>query len=454
MLQPILLAFLFSMLCLNTAAQPVAEKLRTAFQKFENDPQLQAAIASLCVLDRDGKTVFQKNASIGLAPASTQKVVTAATAYALLGKAFRYQTQFGYVNAGNGTNSLYIKGSGDPALGSPRWNQTAEKAVLNRITGAAKGAVPGNVVFMETTGWDGERIPNGWIWEDIGNYYGAGSGVLNWRENQYDLYLRSGAAEGSAVMVTGTHPELYQYNLFSKAVAAARGSGDNAYIFFQGSDGVVRGTIPAGEARFVISGALPHPERQFAATLLKSLQKASFYPTVEVVQTGTMQNVQWFHTEVSPPLDSLVYWLNRKSINLYGEALLRTIAFQQTGNSNAEKGMAVLKSFWKKHGIREPALNLVDGSGLSPLNRMTTQAQTAILHYARNQDWFSGFYLSIPEYNGMKLKSGTIHGVKGFAGYHTSRAGAVYTISFLVNNYNGSSSELVKKMYAVLDVLK
>jgi D-alanyl-D-alanine carboxypeptidase/D-alanyl-D-alanine-endopeptidase (penicillin-binding protein 4) len=164
--------------------------------------------------------------------------------------------------------------------------------------------------------------------------------------------------------------------------------------------------------------------------------------------------VQWFHTEVSPPLDSLVYWLNRKSINLYGEALLRTIAFQQTGNSNAEKGMAVLKSFWKKQGIREPALNMVDGSGLSPLNRMTTQAQAAILHYARNQDWFPGFYLSIPEYNGMKLKSGTIHGVKGFAGYHTSRAGAVYTISFLVNNYNGSSSELVKKMYAVLDVLK
>jgi D-alanyl-D-alanine carboxypeptidase/D-alanyl-D-alanine-endopeptidase (penicillin-binding protein 4) len=217
---------------------------------------------------------------------------------------------------------------------------------------------------------------------------------------------------------------------------------------------MVRGTIPAGEARFVISGALPHPERQFAATLLKSLQKASSYPTVKVVQTGAMQNVQWFHTEVSPPLDSLVYWLNRKSINLYGEALLRTIAFQQTGNSNAEKGMAILKSLWKKQGIREPALNLVDGSGLSPLNRMTTQAQAAILHYARNQDWFSGFYLSIPEYNGMKLKSGTIHGVKGFAGYHTSRAGAVYTISFLVNNYNGSSSELVKKMYAVLDVLK
>jgi D-alanyl-D-alanine carboxypeptidase/D-alanyl-D-alanine-endopeptidase (penicillin-binding protein 4) len=452
MLQPILLAFLFSMLCHCTAAQPDAEKLRTAFQKFENDPQLQAAVASLCVLDKEGKTVFQKNASIGLAPASTQKVVTAATAYALLGKGFRYKTGFGFLKADNGTTSIYIKGSGDPTLGSTRWERTAEKAVLNRVTGAAKGIKPDNVVFVETTGWEGERIPNGWIWEDIGNYYGAGAGVLNWRENQYDLYLRSGAAVGSAVTVTGTNPEVFGYNLVSKAEAAEKGTGDNAYIFFEGSNGVVRGTIPAGEARFVISGALPHPERQFAATLMKSLQKLSSYPAVEVAQTAAQPNVEWFHAEISPPLDSLIYWLNRKSINLFGEALLRTIGFQQAGD--AQKGMDILKSFWKKQGIREPELNLVDGSGLSPLNRMTTQAQATILYYARNQDWFPGFYLSLPEYNGMKLKSGTIHGVKGFAGYHTSRAGTVYTISFLVNNYNGASSELVKKMYAVLDVLK
>jgi serine-type D-Ala-D-Ala carboxypeptidase/endopeptidase (penicillin-binding protein 4) len=76
------------------------------------------------------------------------------------------------------------------------------------------------------------------------------------------------------------------------------------------------------------------------------------------------------------------------------------------------------------------------------------------LRFARQQPWFSGYYHSFPEFNGMKIKSGTIRGVKGFAGYHTSTAGTEYIFSFLVNNYNGSSSAVVRKMYAVLDVLK
>jgi D-alanyl-D-alanine carboxypeptidase/D-alanyl-D-alanine-endopeptidase (penicillin-binding protein 4) len=54
----------------------------------------------------------------------------------------------------------------------------------------------------------------------------------------------------------------------------------------------------------------------------------------------------------------------------------------------------------------------------------------------------------------MKIKSGTINGVKGFCGYHTAKDGKEYIFSFLVNNYNGSASALVQKMYKVLDVLK
>ena len=97
---------------------------------------------------------------------------------------------------------------------------------------------------------------------------------------------------------------------------------------------------------------------------------------------------------------------------------------------------------------------MVDGSGLSPLNRVTTHAQVMVLQYAKKQPWFKGYYLAFPEYNGMKMKSGTINGVKGFAGYQTSKSGEDYIFSFLVNNYNGSAAGVVQKMYKVLDVLK
>ncbi|HNR17169.1 MAG TPA: D-alanyl-D-alanine carboxypeptidase/D-alanyl-D-alanine-endopeptidase, partial [Chitinophagaceae bacterium] len=89
-----------------------------------------------------------------------------------------------------------------------------------------------------------------------------------------------------------------------------------------------------------------------------------------------------------------------------------------------------------------------------PLNRVTTHAQVEILKYAKTKDWFPYFYKSLPEYNGMAMKSGTISDVKGFCGYHKAKDGKEYIFSFLVNNYSGKTSWVVSKMYKVLDELK
>ena len=446
---------------ITTMAQAVSSKLQTAFDQFEKDAQLQSATASLYVIDaKTGQTVFEKNANVGLAPASTQKIITAATAYALLGKNFRYKTQFAYTTSGNAA-TLYIKPSGDPTLGSWRWEANNEASVLKRLTVAAKPLEGKTIenVLVEAKGWNSESIPDGWIWQDIGNYYGAGAAALNWRENQFDLHLQSGASIGDEVKVAGTKPYLYNVQFVSQAKAAAKGSGDNAYIYFplQTNVMLVRGTIPAGENKFVISGAMPQPERQFTYTLLEALKgKAKVSQAMQTVvayeTNGTARVV--FHTEYSPVLDSIIYWFNKKSINLYGEALLKTIALKEKAIGETDEGVNLLKIFWKGQGIPSTELNMVDGSGLSPLNRVTTHAQVAVLQYAQKQPWFDGFFDSLPEYNGMKMKSGTIRGVKGFTGYHTGKDGRQYIFSFLVNNYNGSASGLVQKMYKVLNVLK
>ncbi|HEU0064312.1 MAG TPA: D-alanyl-D-alanine carboxypeptidase, partial [Flavisolibacter sp.] len=142
------------------------------------------------------------------------------------------------------------------------------------------------------------------------------------------------------------------------------------------------------------------------------------------------------------------------SINLYGEALLKTIAHEKTGQGSTENGIELLKNYWKDKGVSIGELNILDGSGLSPENRVTTHAEVTILKYASKQPWFQSFYYAFPEYNHMKMKSGTISHVKGFAGYQTSKRGQQYIFSFLVNNYNGAESTLVKKMYTVLNELK
>jgi D-alanyl-D-alanine carboxypeptidase/D-alanyl-D-alanine-endopeptidase (penicillin-binding protein 4) len=333
--------------------------------------------------------------------------------------------------------------------------------VLARIIKSIKATDFANseTVFVDGTGWDSRQIPDGWIWQDIGIYYGAGASILNWRENQYDIILKSGSNIGDAVSVVETKPVLYSYSITSQASSAAKGTGDNAYIYLpvKGNEIMVRGTIPLNENWFEISGSMINPENQFIETIRNSL-KDKFNLKSQLsslsVYAPLENKPRIFHTEVSPSLDSIIYWLNKKSINLYGEALIKTFAYEKKGFGSTDTGVAIVKDFWKQKGLDEDELNIYDGSGLSPLNRVTTHAQVEILKYAKNKSWYPYFYDALPEYNGMKMKSGTISDVKGFCGYHKAKDGSEYIFSFLVNNYNGKASGLVSKMYKVLDVLK
>ena len=171
-------------------------------------------------------------------------------------------------------------------------------------------------------------------------------------------------------------------------------------------------------------------------------------------EQSTKKSIQPIHVHYSPVLDSINYWFMRKSVNLYGETLVKTLAFEKNRKGATEDGLEIMKDFWKTKGIDPASLRMIDGSGLSPQNRVTANSLVKVLQYARSRSWFTQYMAAFPEYNKMKLKSGTIGGSKGFAGYHTSKEGITYTVAFIVNNYNGSANEIVRKMFLVLDELK
>jgi D-alanyl-D-alanine carboxypeptidase/D-alanyl-D-alanine-endopeptidase (penicillin-binding protein 4) len=106
-------------------AQTLQQKLQKAFDKLQLDSQCRYASVSLTVMDvNSGKEVFSANPSMGLATASTMKTITTITAFNVLGKDFKYETQFGYsgtITDGTLNGDIIIKGSGDPTLGSPRY---------------------------------------------------------------------------------------------------------------------------------------------------------------------------------------------------------------------------------------------------------------------------------------------------------------------------------------------
>lgn len=450
-------------------AQDMAARLQKAVQQLQADTQLQHALLGFYVVNtQTGAVVCNYNGGIGMAPASSQKIVTATAAFDLLGAGFRYATLLagtGAVEEGSYNGDIYLVGQGDPTFGSSRFAATSRKEVLQRITGALRRsgitAVNGNI-YLDNTGFSYQPLPGGWIWDDIGNYYGAGSWGLNWNENTYSLHLKPGKKEGDKVTISGTTPELEIAVVSSLIKTGKPGSGDNGYIYLPPYSviGFAEGTVPPAGS-FSISGALPNPAYQLGGELQKALEQEniSLKGNVQTLsepdkdkKSASFTGV--FDTLYSPALDSITYWFLQKSINLYGEALLKTLPFQQGQTGSTDNGVKLLRAFWKERGIDAAALKITDGSGLSPQNRVTPQALVEVLQYAAQKPWFSSFYAALPLYNNMKMKSGTISGCKAYAGYHTAKNGTPYTFSIIINNYDGSAGGVVQKMYQLLDELK
>ena len=462
------LAFILLFFTATSYAQNISQKLDVAINKLQADSQFKHGTISLYVVEsKTGKIIFDKNSQTGLAPASCQKVITATTAFELLGKDYRYKTNVGSdgkTDSGILKGNIYIIGSGDPTLGSWRYNETKETILLANIINAIKAQgiqqVKG-LVLGDDRLWGTQKIPDGWIWQDIGNYYGAGASALNWRENQYDLILKSGKKVGDPVTIAGTQPKfLPGIHLINELTSGEKGSGDNSYIYLapDAETGFVRGTIAVNEDGFVVTGSMPDGGKLLAATVYQNFSAGKPYPDNNV--NYLKGKAKWnrpdtiFYTHTSPPLDSIIYWFLKKSINLYGEALMKTIAYERTKTGSTDEGVKVTRYFWSQRGIERSALKIIDGSGLSPANRVTTHALVTVMQYAKSRDWFPSFYYALPEINGIKMKDGYINGVRSFTGYVKNKAGVEYTFSFIINNFDGSATTVREKMWKVLDILK
>ena len=451
-------------------AQTTAQKLERAYQILVKDEQAKYAITSLCVLDANtGKVIFANNENIGLAPASTLKTITSATAFYNLGKDFRYETKLSYTGkiTAEGTlqGDIIITGSGDPTLGSWRYEQTKENNILNQWVTAIKTAgikkIEGSVISDDST-FGTSTIPTGWIWQDIGNYYGAGAGSICWRENQFDVHLRAGSSVGSDVQLVKTVPQTPYIQLVNELKTGASGTGDNAYGFLAPytNIGYLRGAWGIGIKKSGISLALPDAAFDAAYRLQDTLKRLSIEcsKTASSARLLSLENKQIsgeqksLLTIFSPTLSQMVYWFQKKSINLYGEQLIKTLAYKQGKEGSTKNGAKAVIDFWSGKGIDKNALNMIDGSGLSPANRITTMAMASVLFKAQKESWFADYLNSFPDYNGMNIKSGNINDVTAYAGYYTAKNGSKYVAVININNYSGSG--ISRKLFQVLDALK
>ncbi|CAF0827263.1 unnamed protein product [Adineta ricciae] len=435
-------------------------RFTAAWDNFTKDPQLLHAAYSITIFDNStGNITFSFNKDLGLSPASTMKTVTGAAALHYLGTDYRYKTMLQYsgnINSFGILNGyIYIVGSGDPSLGSWRWNETKGEVVMERWLNAirSRGIKECRGVVVDLSAWSVETqtVPDGYPWGGLGNYYATGSSALNWRENQFRIILSPGSSVGDPVTLAGYENLPPSVTFTNELVTGSPGSGDLADVYL-GPDcthGYLRGSLGIDSPQnFSIGGAVPNSALFVADELRQGMQWSNSMPIKIIYRSDEdlPKNRITLDIHVSPPMSEIVYWFEQISINMYGEVLIKTVAEKLNSSINR-----VLPTYcMSEHGIEQTAVATRDGSGLSPQNRITTWAIVRVLHNVRERaPWFPSFERALPMINGIRMKSGFISNVLSYSGYIHRQV-----FSIIINNYNGATSVMRQKIWNLLDTLK
>lgn len=484
---PILLFFL-----LEPVLSYSQKECASAIASFCSDTNLTNASWSICVLDvQKDSVVVEHNSHLTLIPASATKIITSATALALLGWDFKYETRIEYdgvLDAGSGVlhGNLYIIGSGDPTLDSEAFKIPSEKLSLTDqwakvISEKGIKKIKGAVI-ADASSFEEEMVPSTWIWGDMGNYYGAGACGLNFKDNQFSIFYRSGNKKGDPITITKIHP--YIPGLKIENYARTGYYVDDAYIYGAPYDNFryVRGMIPQNKSNFEVKGSIPDPPLFCAQSLDSSLENigveiSNAPTTVRVLQEKSMASKQkprtLLYTHTSHTLDKIVYQTNMQSNNLYAEVLLKTIGLKKAKEGDDQTGTDIITEYWKQKGIDLKGFYLADGSGLSRFNAMTTRHLSSILRaIAQDSLIFKRFYESLPvagksgslgklckgtrAEGNLSAKSGYMTRVRSYAGYVKSKKGNLLSFAIIVNNYTCTpiimKEELEKMMIAIAEI--
>jgi len=476
------IVLLFLLLCLHLLA---GAQTPAPVKWLLQAPYMRGASFSLVVKDvQEGKTVYSYDTDRLQSPASVLKTVATATALEILGEDYRYPTTLEYDGIlENGTleGNLYIKGSGDPSLGSSHFAPGQNKFLSTWIAALQKAGIKhitGSVISDESI-FDTEGVSIKWLREDMGNYYAPGSYGISIFDNMYKLSLQTGAA-GTRPVLKGTEPDI-PFIRFKNYLKAAPVSSDSAYIIGAPLDDVryLYGVLPANREAYVLKGDIPDPALYLARYLTDQLQQKGIRvdgsPScyrIEVEENrwkkGERKEIV---TTYSPTLREIASICNHVSHNLYADALVKTVGLQYKPRRNEMissfgRGVQVVKEYWEKKGLDVFPLRMNDGSGLAPADKVSAGFMGELLVYMATESAVSdAFIASLPQagiegsvrnfLKGSKLqgkahlKSGGITGVRSYAGYIT-KDGKTYAVAVFSNNYSCPMSRMTRALEKLL----
>ena len=445
---------------------------------WQNSSMLEHAGVGLYFLNAEsGEVLAETNPQLSLVPGSTLKLLTTATALEMLGADFRFETTLAYsgeIQNDTLCGNLYLVGGGDPALGSAYFkehylNRHFLDEWVSKIVQLHIKYVRGNII-TDATIFEEQTIPDTWIWEDLGNYYGAGACGISIYDNLYKIHFSSPDQAGQPTNIKYIEPFIPELSIDNQVKSSDINS-DLAYVFGAPMENrrIIRGTIPKGRKDFTIKASIPNPPFMLARELMNRLNEANITVNGYIesrknkLETPSLNLIT---KTLSPKLIDIVRVTNHESVNLFAEHLLKYMAYLMHGEGSTEKGTELVTGYWKKRGINMDGFFMADGSGLSHFNAITAKQMAGLLYYMKTQSpEGEAFFNSIPYVpNGtlhffnpmnfpgesLRAKSGSMTRVRCYAGELKTQSKQTILFAVFMNNFSGNQLKAIKMVENLL----
>jgi D-alanyl-D-alanine carboxypeptidase/D-alanyl-D-alanine-endopeptidase (penicillin-binding protein 4) len=416
--------------------------------------------SGVSVIDARGRPIFARRDFAPYVPASTFKLLVAATALRVLGPAFRFSTTLEALaqpEQGAVRGDLYLVGSGDPTL-----TRDDLRAGVAAIVRAGVRRVDGTVI-ADASAFADPELNRAWDPDDLQYGYAAGISALSLDQGTVEFRVdpaAPGAPASIRVLPRSTSVRVLGgiVTASTTQLAIAREPARNDFAF--------SGRIAAGAEqsfwRPVIG--LPH----YAADVTRTMLREAGASVTGGVGSGiapVAPAVLWRHR--SAPLREIVRDMLVTSNNHFAEQLLRAVGTVR-GTGTAANAVLAERALLRRDGVPQTGLRVIDASGLAATDRVAPITLALLLARTAAQAQGGTFIGALPlvglegTVRGHRLtsalgraraKSGHIADVDALAGYVVSARHGRLSFAVLVNDRRADDRAVDAGIDAMLDIL-
>lgn len=485
---------------LAPAASAQTASLRTRLDAIFDRPATSNAFWGVSIADATtGEVLYRRNADRSLMPASNMKLYTTAAALDLFGADHRFTTRLyadGPVEGATLRGNLVVRGGGDPTLGGAYFADQDKtdrlapfRAFADSLRARGITRIEGDVVGDDDV-FDDLTLGYGWAWDDLNYYYSTEISGLSAYDNCVDVTI-AGTTPGQPGRVTWEPLQTDYVSFVNRTLTRGAGTGvRERYERPLGSNAYVLASRVGSDTRDTECLAVSNATR-FAASLVRDVLAAegiavSGEDRDADEQPGALDydRMTRVATWRSVPMDRIAEAVNKESVNLYADALLKAVgtlpgapaATDDDPLGSHARGVAVAtRRVWGPMGVDTAHVSIVDGSGLSRMDLVTANSTVALLRAMnRHRDAAvrRAFYESLPvggvdgtlrnryrdaaganARSNVRAKTGSLGGVSSLSGYVTTRGGRRLAFSLMCNHYTVGTSAIRSAQDAAVNVL-